>query len=100
MTTICDFCSTPSPVWRYPCESFDRPVGGLRRRSVGDWLACDTCSTLIEANEPIELARRALGIFLAKYGRRLPPTVLRADIASVHGQFLAHRAGPRAAVEQ
>lgn len=53
----CDFCSSPTPSWRYPAESFHDLFGS---RSVEDWLACEECHALIAAGDRIGLARRSL----------------------------------------
>jgi hypothetical protein len=56
---VCDFCSGP-PAWCYPCDSF--MASAMPARSDGDWLACDRCHRLIEADAREELARRCLGM--------------------------------------
>jgi len=41
---ICDFCSYPSVVWRYPARSFVAyVVANIGGESVGDWAACEQC---------------------------------------------------------
>jgi hypothetical protein len=54
---VCDFCSSPGPVWRYPAESFRDQWRGW---SFGDWLACDECHSLIEAGDRMGLGERSL----------------------------------------
>lgn len=55
--TLCDFCSSPAPAWRYPAVSFTDRFGSL---SIEDWLACEECHRLIQANDRDALARRSL----------------------------------------
>lgn len=57
----CDFCSA-TPIWEYPVRSFDFTLIEGRPESVGsktDWLACQDCYDLIEANRWIELAKKS-----------------------------------------
>jgi len=55
--SLCDFCSSPAPSWRYPAATFADLVGS---RSVEDWLACDECHTLIESGDRMGLGQRSL----------------------------------------
>ena len=48
-TSICDFCSEPNVVWRYPAQNFVAyAVAGVVGQSLGDWAACTVCHALIE----------------------------------------------------
>jgi hypothetical protein len=55
--SLCDFCSSPAPAWRYPADSFHDRFGS---RSVEDWFACEKCHELIDAGDRNALARRSL----------------------------------------
>jgi hypothetical protein len=55
--SLCDFCSSPAPAWRYPAGTFTDRFGS---RSVGDWLACEDCHRLIASDDRTALARRSL----------------------------------------
>ena len=60
---VCDFCSSPHPRWNYPAASFDAESDeGTLGRSTGDWVACEDCHVLIEADNRIGLAERAIAI--------------------------------------
>ena len=51
----CDFCGSTDVRWIYPCLDFSFmfvPMGD-------QWLACDICHLLIEANESEALALRS-----------------------------------------
>lgn len=68
---ICDFCSDPTVVARYHAEDFivehmSKPPYVVQQ-SVGDWAACRTCETLIDANEWSNLALRATNMFGETY---------------------------------
>jgi hypothetical protein len=64
---ICDFCSEPQPAiaFEYPCRDFvaldpDENHLGLGLGMNGSWLACSSCSELIERGMLSELATRQL----------------------------------------
>jgi hypothetical protein len=68
MIPICDFCSSPSVVWRYPCEDFSLTLvfehkSGNRLPFAWDsadgWAACEICASLIEAEDWDGLATRS-----------------------------------------
>lgn len=92
-TLLCDFCSTPDPIMRYPCRSFGLTNehalkagarismrGGFRWakpddlaledtpafRSIGDWAACDACHQLIDQGQIEALVQRVFAIFQRK----------------------------------
>jgi len=91
---VCDFCchSTRPPAWCYPGEDFD-VVGGLSHSS-GGWLACDLCHDLIEARQFVRLCDISLKSFMKKHPvARRDKAVIRAEIARMHNDFRAHRAG-------
>lgn len=53
----CDFCSSPEPIWRFPCTDFEVAPKVI---SQSDWLACTECTALIRADEWKKLAQRGL----------------------------------------
>ena len=64
---VCDFCSETQPLiaFEYPCASFDVVVGSIGGLPAGiamneSWLACKSCSELIERKELTQLALRQL----------------------------------------
>lgn len=60
---VCDFCSSRYPRWCYPAATFDAQAdGNLLGVSNGDWLACEECRRLIEADDRVGLAERAIAI--------------------------------------
>jgi hypothetical protein len=88
MSDRCDFCGSTAVRWIYPCRPFYFmfifPMSG-------QWLACEVCRLLIEANETEALALRANNTLRAK----LPfipddPT----DMHKIHDLFRMHRTGP------
>ena len=92
---ICDFCSAPAPVWRYPARTFlAYCVASVAGESVGDWAACDECHKLIEAEDRKSLAQRSLDELILKHPEARPAAaVLYEDLAELHNQFFAHRSG-------
>ena len=91
----CDFCSAPSPVWRYPARSFVAYcVPNVAGESVGDWAACDQCYVLIETDDARGLAQRSLDELILKYPEAgAEAAVLYEQLAELHQQFFAHRSG-------
>ena len=91
----CDFCSAPSPVWRYPARSFVAYcVPNVAGESVGDWAACDQCHRLIETDDARGLAQRSLDELVLKHPEAsLAAAVLYDELADLHQQFFAHRRG-------
>jgi hypothetical protein len=85
---ICDFCSSPDPVWRGPAISF--PVFEAKSASEGAWAACDTCAALINAGDRMGLARRSAETFSAKYSVPFDMT----PFLELHAMFFEHRCGP------
>lgn len=86
----CDFCTDESPTfgavaWVYPCRDFVVYGGPVEHRMHGEWAACETCSSYIEAGRWDDLAT---------YVSRHYPELVK----SLHKQFKAHRTGPRYAV--
>jgi hypothetical protein len=92
---VCDFCSAPGPVWRYPARSFVAYCApNVAGESVGDWAACDRCHALIEADDRIALAQRSLDELILKHPEAIAAAaVLYEDLAVLHQQFFTHRSG-------
>jgi len=89
--TICDFCSSANPLWRYPAATFHDSFGS---KSVEDWLACEACHAMIEAGDReglIERAFRCPGIPLvvAMRGREWA----RNYVVDLHNRFRTNRRG-------
>lgn len=91
----CDFCSAPSPVWRYPARSFVAYCApNVAGESVGDWAACDQCHVLIETDDRRGLAQRSLDQLILKHPEAsLAAAVLHEELAELHQQFFAHISG-------
>lgn len=96
MPIVCDFCSSPSPTWRYPARDFEAwatptTVG----HSAGGWAACDACHDAIERNDRTGLMRRALDSLI-----QLHPVMrefrkeLEPELTQFHTMFFSHRTGP------
>lgn len=84
---LCDFCSSPVPAWSYPATSFIDLMGS---QSIGDWLACEECHALIEADDRDGLARRAVAALVGK----VDPAWSLAYCRDLHRRFREHRSGP------
>ena len=99
-TSICDFCSEPHVVWRYPARTFIAyVVAGFVGQSVGDWAACSVCHALIEAGDRTGLLERSLSRLLQKNpSMRSDEGALREELAVVHRMFFAHQSGDDEAV--
>ena len=84
----CDFCSSPHPEWLYPAHTFQLSHFG----SLGSWLACQVCHTLIEGGSEDLLALRAA----SKLAResRMDYGIALQTIHRLHKRFFQHRAGP------
>ncbi len=91
----CDFCSAPSPVWRYPARSFVAYCApNVAGESVGDWAACAHCHVLIETDDRRGLAQRSLDELILKHPEAsAAAAVLYEGLAELHQQFFAHRSG-------
>jgi hypothetical protein len=92
---VCDFCSTPSPAWRYPALSFivaeyKTPV----QQAVGDWAACEECHQLIEAGNAAALALRSADLLILAHPEMLPSFDWVLDqMTELHAQFFANQTG-------
>ena len=94
-SALCDFCSEPSVIFRYPAQSFVAYVAaGIAGESVGDWAACAICHQLIQAGDRLGLSERSLGTLLEKHPEmRDAEEELHAQITDFHRKFFASRSG-------
>ena len=92
---VCDFCSTPSPAWRYPARSFiTAPNEPLVEDTLGDWVACDECYRLIESGNAAALAvRSADAMVLAEPKMLASYDWVKDQMTELHAQFFANRTG-------
>lgn len=100
---VCDLCSDPNPVHRYPCEDHIAvpftpvaPGEEIAGASRGDWLACQSCAELIDSGDLKGLANRSLANLLAKHPKHSPAqqAEILAQIESIHRQFFERRSLP------
>jgi hypothetical protein len=92
---ICDFCSLPSVVWRYPARTFAAyVVANIGGESVGDWAACEQCHRLIEVDDRAGLTERSLVTLIAKHPEMEPArSELMEHMTSLHVMFFENRTG-------
>lgn len=93
---ICDFCSGV-PAWRYPARDFDFAKWNVT--SEGDWLACDECRELIQANRRTDLADRALAAIGRKHGLLVNATARNA-VRTFHATFFESKLSEPVRLEQ
>lgn len=86
---ICDFCSSASPAWRYPAQSFQDEFGS---RSVSDWLACEECHRLIEAGNRDGLAARVM-LTPTAIALGIDPVAAQSYARGLHDGFFRNRRG-------
>jgi hypothetical protein len=92
---LCDFCSEPHVAWRYPTQNFlAYVVAGIVGQSVGDWVACRACHTLIEVGDRAGLLDRSLRTLFDKHPEMRPAEPeIRHHMAHFHGMFFANKTG-------
>jgi len=95
MAPVCDFCSSPEVVWRYPAHNFIAYViGDIAGQSVGDWAACPICHGLIESGRHAELTERSLTTLLGRQPEmKGAEAELRDHIRGFHTMFFRNRVG-------
>lgn len=117
-TLVCDFCSEQNPTWKYPCKMVNQAgPGGVAitgeviminpgtkearlmsfYESNPDFIACQTCHDLIEADEKVPLAIRSIERFMAA-NPRIPQEAAVESVTAVHSRFWLTRNGPAEAV--
>lgn len=98
---VCDFCSSPDVVWRYPAKNDEVSAvvvtedGLMALGSLGDWAVCAVCAALIEDGNRLGLLARTLGTIPDLDGMRMPPEVVRQVTKRIHDGFWAKRCGER-----
>ncbi len=94
-TSICDFCSAPNVVWRYPAQNFIAyATPGIVGQSVGDWAACVLCHALIERGDQNALLERSLNLLLEKHpDMRADEAEIRGHLSMIHRMFFDHQVG-------
>jgi hypothetical protein len=94
-TSICDFCSEPNVVWRYPAQNFIAyATPGIVGQSVGDWAACVACHAFIERDDHNALLQRSLSRLLEKHpDMRADEAEVRELLGMIHRTFFEHQAG-------
>ena len=94
-TSMCDFCSEPNVVWRYPAQNFVAyAVAGVVGQSVGDWAACTVCHALIENGDRSGLSERSLRRLLEKNpDMRQDEAEVQEQLRVLHQMFFAHQTG-------
>jgi hypothetical protein len=94
ITGVCDLCSAPNPVWRYPARDFEvgpDPYEPLMHSSLGEWDACEACHRLIQRADRDGLAKRAAKRFVRT--NDISFAVALAATRRSHDMFWAHREG-------
>jgi hypothetical protein len=94
-TPICDFCSEPNVVWRYPAQNFIAyATPGIVGQSIGDWAACVVCHEFIDRGDHDALLERSVRRLLEKNpDMRTEEAEVREDLRLIHRMFFEHQAG-------
>ena len=89
---ICDFCNEPHPVRMFDAPDFtmDKSPGFPEYRSKGQWAACSSCGTLIDAGNWTGLLQRAVSKLGPKYDAMMPRRVLADVVNRSHTLFREH----------
>jgi len=99
----CDFCFSPAPTWRYPCQSFTVARDGpTDYASVEDWAACDQCKLLIDRHDMGKLIQRAMSMGPSTSSRAHDPVVgkeVKRRLRALYKQFFAGLTGPATRIE-
>ena len=86
----CDFCFVGEPEWDYPCGHVELPLPDGRTFVSDDgWIACNTCSSLIEGDDYVGLLARCEETLGGSGG-----------LYEAHKEFAAQRLGPRVPLEE
>lgn len=88
---ICDFCSSTSVGWSFPCRDFSLRGSAGAFNSTEGWAACDACRDLIVKGDRDALARRSESEFHRHHPGQ-PPIPL-GIIRELHDTFWANRDG-------
>jgi hypothetical protein len=86
---VCDFCSTPDPVWLLPTDADD-----------GAWCACAGCRALILAGDKLGLAMRCASILTVTSPTyaSIEPGVARKAVAEAQVLYWQHATGKGAPI--
>lgn len=90
---VCDFCFDLRVRWQYPCEQF--VLEGFDWGSADEWLACDICSTLIEAENWPDLLARSFASWALRLGT--PSVQEVGGVTLLQRAFRTNRSGEREA---
>ena len=93
---VCDFCSSPDPLWLESCEDFDVYTAILVDNtaeigtSTGAWASCQVCHALVRERKWHTLERRAIDAICAKHPD-FPRSRVAEGVQTMHGRFRQHR---------
>lgn len=93
---VCDFCASTEPAWEYDAGDFINmsPAPAPAQKSLGGWLACDSCAGCIEKSDWRGLAARGV---LNPSAKMLIAMVGRDEAINMmmkfHVKFRSHRKG-------
>lgn len=93
---VCDFCSSPNPLWLESCEDFDVYTAIMTDNtaeigtSKGDWAACQVCHYLVRDQKWHTLERRAIDAIAARHPE-FSRSKVREGVQTMHGRFREHR---------
>ena len=88
-SSVCNFCGAPDPLVRYVVEdvSTDDPKTG----SVGQWLACGPCASLISQKNIEGSFLRAKARLNEVFGEKIGIDVIDTHIRKTHMRFWKSR---------
>lgn len=92
-TPVCDFCFDARTRWEYPCWTFTLDTTPLPFGSQGNWLACEACARMIDADDYNGLSSRSRESWLLRYGS-LDKTAADS-IERIQRGFYDHRNGTK-----
>lgn len=90
MVMNCDFCNALNPTKRYSCESFSFTIAvgnrSVTQDTTGDWMACETCASMVDKADWEALAERALLSYSPEERE-----IFRGFVHEFQRQFQIHR---------
>jgi hypothetical protein len=97
---ICDFCSSPNVVYRYPCydDSVIVESNGfaLGIGSLGDWVSCEHCADIIDTGNRSMLVDRSVDSFIVEHGTcNLSCAEIEYMVTGIHSMFWSMRHGQK-----
>lgn len=96
---ICDFCSSPDVVYRYPCYDDSIIIEGngvaLGLGSIGDWASCEACSSLIDTDNREGLVNRSIVTYTDISDGRLTSYDITDMMQVIHAMFWRRRHGQK-----